>query len=128
MAMEPKGGRVRGKVLFNKRFSHICSSREMAVANVSAAQLEERVWGEYHENHHGSKKTVIGQRGQQLKVQVHRDDQSLHPGRLHGASLATAMQRPCRLLLERSEWKKLLDTECDTHTHSAALRRSGIKT
>ena len=37
-------------------------------------------------------KKEIGQRDQQLKVQVHRDDQSPHPGRLQGASLATAMQ------------------------------------
>ena len=46
-------------------------------------------------------KKEIGQRDQQLKVQVHRDDQSPHPGRLHGASLATAMQRPCRPLLAK---------------------------
>ena len=43
---------------------------------------------------------TIGQREQKLKVQVHGDDQSPHPGRLHGASLATAMQRPCRPLVE----------------------------
>ena len=61
-----------------------------------------------------------GQHGQQLKVQVHRDDQSLHPGRLHGASLATAMQRPCRPLhmTVRIVAIKLLETEGDTHTHT----------
>ena len=60
-------------------------------------------------NNHGSKKWKIGQRDQQLKVQVHGDDQSPHPGRLHGASLATAMQRPCRPLREP------LETGVDAH-------------
>ena len=50
-------------------------------------------------NHHGIKKGRLDSVSQQLKVQVHRDDQSPHLGRLHGASLATAMQRPCRPLL-----------------------------
>ena len=67
-------------------------------------------------NNHGSKKWKIGQRDQQLKVQVHGDDQSPHPGRLHGASLATAMQRPCRPVREP------LETGVDTH--GVAWRRS----
>ena len=61
-------------------------------------------------NNHGSQKRKIGQRDQQLKVQVHGDDQSPHPGRLHGASLATAMQQTRRPLREP------LETGVDTHS------------
>ena len=58
---------------------------------------------------------TIGQREQKLKVQVHGDDQSPHPGRLHGASLATAMQRPCRPLPKSVE--NPLSRGGHTHTH-----------
>ena len=63
----------------------------MLAQNGGAAAGDEWVCGEYHGNHHENKSRVE-KLGQQLKVQVHRDDQSLHPGHLHRASLATAMQ------------------------------------
>ena len=55
------------------------------------------VCGKYHEPPWNQKRK-IGQRESTVKG-AGRDDQSPHPGRLHGASLATAMQRPCRPLL-----------------------------
>ena len=64
---------------------------------------------------------TIGQREQKLKVQVHGDDQSPHPGRLHGASLATAMQRPCRPLPVELGWRiggKKPFAQGWTHTHA----------
>ena len=54
-----------------------------AVGNLFKGKNHEEPWKQTKQ---------IRQRGQKFRLQVHRDDQSLHPGHLHRASLATAMQ------------------------------------
>ena len=54
-------------------------------------------------------------------MQVRGVDQTPYPSQLHGASLATAMQRPCRPLLKTTRTLKFYICTDVPHAHTSSI-------